>query len=373
MIKVKFAEANNGVHGVVQEMMLNPPEGIDYSHFDSDNIKKEIITIPTIKEDEADIIEAFDTAIITDKNWIYTGSDFPQIVSFDLSGSYPNRQTRLDIIEKLLEKDNCKKLIFPSNAGLNTIHTYGNINNKKILDKCTVIPYAFRKIDDKLTIHKEKEKISLLFIGSQFVRKGGKQLVEAFKILNRKYDVELNIVSNFAAWEKFTSEKDTLEIKNTISKTDNINILPTDRESVLNNYYPNADILVFPTLWETYGFVPVEAMAYGLPVVSTDWHSALPEIIEDNISGFLIKIMQTDFMKAVKNNENKFNSAGFYQPPEEFNKYLVDELVNKLSLLIEDPNLRKKIGREGLNIARTKFSFEERNKTMKNIYEESIH
>ena len=52
------------------------------------------------------------------------------------------------------------------------------------------------------------------------------------------------------------------------------------RKRLLKREYPKADIFILPTLGETYGFVPVEAMGFGLPVVSTDLTWILPAWIE---------------------------------------------------------------------------------------------
>ena len=52
----------------------------------------------------------------------------------------------------------------------------------------------------------------------------------------------------------------------------------TDRE--LSALYRQARLLVFPTLYEGFGFPPLEAMSVGLPVVSSNLTS-LPEVVGD--------------------------------------------------------------------------------------------
>ena len=47
------------------------------------------------------------------------------------------------------------------------------------------------------------------------------------------------------------------------------------------------DIFVHPSLWEGFGLAVLEAMAMGKPVIATRV-SALPELIEDTVSGFLV-------------------------------------------------------------------------------------
>ena len=49
-----------------------------------------------------------------------------------------------------------------------------------------------------------------------------------------------------------------------------------------------AKIVILPSLWEAFGFVCVEAMALGRPVIASSG-SGFQEIIEDNTSGFLVE------------------------------------------------------------------------------------
>jgi glycosyltransferase involved in cell wall biosynthesis len=54
--------------------------------------------------------------------------------------------------------------------------------------------------------------------------------------------------------------------------------------------YRRADIVCFPTFYncETFGNVLIEAMACGLPVVSTNWRG-IPSIVDDGETGFLVE------------------------------------------------------------------------------------
>lgn len=50
-----------------------------------------------------------------------------------------------------------------------------------------------------------------------------------------------------------------------------------------------SDVLVFPSLFEGFGLVILEAMAQGVPVITTP-HTAGPDIITDGVDGFLVPI-----------------------------------------------------------------------------------
>ena len=59
-----------------------------------------------------------------------------------------------------------------------------------------------------------------------------------------------------------------------------------DRDA-LAELYRRATVFVLPSLFDAWGHVFVEAMGYGLPCIGTDC-CAMPELIEDGISGRLV-------------------------------------------------------------------------------------
>jgi glycosyltransferase involved in cell wall biosynthesis len=53
------------------------------------------------------------------------------------------------------------------------------------------------------------------------------------------------------------------------------------------------DVLVFPSLFEGFGLVLLEAMAMGLPVITTT-HTAGPDLIHDGVEGFIVPIRDSE-------------------------------------------------------------------------------
>ena len=115
---------------------------------------------------------------------------------------------------------------------------------------------------------------------------------------------------------------------------------------------------------EAFGFAILEASAYGLPVISTN-HFAIPEIIENRVSGFLIDTEHFDFIKYGK-------VCILDDIPADFHDYMTKEVYSYMRYFIENPSNIRSMGKAGLEIARSKFSFENRNRKMKEIYEKGL-
>ena len=53
------------------------------------------------------------------------------------------------------------------------------------------------------------------------------------------------------------------------------------------------DVFVFPSLFEGFGLVLLEAMAMGLPIITTP-HTAGPDLIDDGVEGFIVPIRSAE-------------------------------------------------------------------------------
>jgi glycosyltransferase involved in cell wall biosynthesis len=115
-----------------------------------------------------------------------------------------------------------------------------------------------------------------------------------------------------------------------------------------------------PTFQESFGYAILEAMAFGLPVISTNYF-AIPEMVSHDVSGYTIDIKDHSFIQ-------NFTGYTLEEIPADFSDYMKSEIIKYCSELITDSVLRNKMSQNALNIVKTKFSFESRNALMDKIY-----
>ncbi len=192
------------------------------------------------------------------------------------------------------------------------------------------------------------DMINILFVGTWFERKGGALLIEAFKILSEKYsNIRLTIVgqvpSHYSSSEGANATESRSKRRSSRFHSNNIHQYDyVPRERLMRDFFPKADIFVLvPPKVEGYGFAVVEAMSFGIPVVVSNV-CALPELVEDGKCGFVVKSGN------------------------------VDDLYDKLEVLINDSKLRLKIGEQARRRFRQKFSTEIMQKKLVVTYRDAL-
>jgi alpha-maltose-1-phosphate synthase len=123
-----------------------------------------------------------------------------------------------------------------------------------------------------------------LFVGRVSPRKGVHYLLPAWKDLKLK-NAELVLVGQNLFPDGW------LEQYKNICRH-----VPSVPHLLLNQYYSSASVLVFPSLIEGFGLVLLEAMACGIPIITTP-NTAGPDIITDGVEGFIIPIRDVEAIK----------------------------------------------------------------------------
>jgi glycosyltransferase involved in cell wall biosynthesis len=131
----------------------------------------------------------------------------------------------------------------------------------------------------------------LLFVGRDFMRKGGGAVVRAHEALKRVgLDPETVVVSGMR-WSPndYVGPPDDAYVRREVARLDASGIdqrgkLPPNEVARLMR---EADFLLLPTLHDTFGYVALEAMASGTPVIASAT-CALPEVIDDGVDGWLL-------------------------------------------------------------------------------------
>ncbi len=113
----------------------------------------------------------------------------------------------------------------------------------------------------------------VLYVGVAYPHKNLKGLLRAWKLIEDKVnDYQLVLVGkkNFF-YEQLMQSDEVKECKNVIF-TDFV------EDNTLSSLYKNARLYVFPSLYEGFGLPTLEAMSYGIPVVSSN-RTCLPEVL----------------------------------------------------------------------------------------------
>jgi glycosyltransferase involved in cell wall biosynthesis len=182
---------------------------------------------------------------------------------------------------------NASKLIAVSNL---EIEQYKKIGVPK--EKIVVIPNgidieSFKFLPSKGTFKKRydiSEKHIILFLGRLNKIKGIEFLIKSYaELVCTTEDIVLVLAGSDDGYKKYLESYIVqLKLKNKVKIVGFI-----DGQNKLAAYV-DADVLVYPSIFEIFGLVPFEALMCGTPVIITD-KCGCSELIEDTKSGIVVK------------------------------------------------------------------------------------
>lgn len=156
------------------------------------------------------------------------------------------------------------------------IHDFTSLHGEDILEE-RISDNEKQKLKEILGLTGKKVVLS---IGQFIERKGYDILLEAWKSVNKEY--ELVIIGGGILEKEYLDFIEEHNLKN-------VKILGYKSKEDIKQYYKAADVFVLPTREDIWGLVINEAMANGLPIITTDKCIAGIELIENGKNGFIIK------------------------------------------------------------------------------------
>lgn len=293
-----------------------------------------------------------------DEPWVVELEWAPQLTGFSMR--YFNRFRKT--IEKKLRSDNCKKVICMSELTRQTV--INNLDADGIAHKVEPLYRTVRPKD--FTKEFNDEKVSILFLSSinipeQFEdEKGGKELLDAWDIISPQYDnVELVVRSDVIP-----------RVGERISKMKNVRLIDRILPWVeLEREFKTADIVLLPA-HHTPSLAFLDAMSYELPVVTIDsWANG--EIVEDGKTGIVSAYPQDELLPV-----SDFVPSGIVLPVKRGTRATNPEVVRELAAntcrLIEDSELRRKLGKQArYEVEHGKFSLKRRRERLGQILDEA--
>lgn len=180
-------------------------------------------------------------------------------------------KTRLIIANSKMVKDQIIKHYAVSEERIAII--YNGIDLKRFSPENK---YKWREgVRDSLNISEDSKL--LLFVGSGFERKGLKTLMNAISFV-KDDNIKVLIIGkgDIGKYRVLAGDKDV---------SDKIIFLGTQKE--IERFYAASDLFVLPTLYDPFSNATLEAMASGIPVITTK-NNGVAELIENGNEGFVL-------------------------------------------------------------------------------------
>lgn len=180
-----------------------------------------------------------------------------------------------------------------------------NIHSDYVLD---FIHNVLWNYNNESTINFYKNKFNVLYLAYYTKFKGIFTLLEAIKYIKLSGYSDINFILCGKYLSKFPNEKKEIDdyiFENGIK--DLIEIKGWVEGDEKEHIFETSQLFVFPSLNDSFGLVNLEAMAHGLPIISTNV-GAIPEYIENNVNGLLInpgdsKSLAESIIKLYNNND----------------------------------------------------------------------
>lgn len=281
------------------------------------------------KDHSVDLIHCAHCLSIGKKPWV-ADIEFPS----QMWGGVNLTRMRRSIVKKILISKSCKKIL----AWTEKVKREIIVEFPEIKEKVDVLYPAINYQKRRLTKHRE---INIIFSGRYFYAKGGLHALEVIDRLTKEYKEVRGIINSHIPEEvKKKYEKN--------KKIDFVGLIPQEK---LFELYSKSDILLYPGYSDSFGFGFLEAMSFGLSIVTVDGASR-KEIVSHGSTGLIVNRPNKVYPEKISDNEE-----------------LIKELFEATKKVINDKRLREKFRKESIReVERGKFSIIRRNRDLKKFY-----
>lgn len=205
------------------------------------------------------------------------------------------------------------------------------------------------------------DDVHVLFVGKAFDMKGGPEAMEAARrlLVRHRRGVRFTFVTNLPPGFPVPDEP-------------RIRVASRLPQDELDALWRDADVFLFPTLYEVFGVVVVEAMAHGLPVVTLD-EFAIPEAVHDGVEGRLVRgYPQRWYDARMLPLPLRWETLRATHVGEERERVVAD-LTEALDALVRDPALRARMGAAGRRACTEgPFSRETQHRALRTVVERLV-
>jgi UDP-glucose:(heptosyl)LPS alpha-1,3-glucosyltransferase len=180
---------------------------------------------------------------------------------------------------KLFEKSNTRFFIANSQRGRKEILTHYQVPEEKVRVIYSAVPFDLSgSLGERVGQGRNQEK-TFLFVGSGFRRKGLYFVIKALPLVLKQADVRLVVVGQ-------GNQKKAGQLAKRLGVLDRISFIGPVK--AVAPYYQESAVFVLPSIYEPFSNACLEAMAYGLPLVTTEMNGASEDIVPGQ-NGFIIK------------------------------------------------------------------------------------
>lgn len=165
-------------------------------------------------------------------------------------------------------KEDIVKLLNVSPEKITVIYEAASKNYKPIKDTSRI---------DSLKHKFDISKPYLIYVGQWREHKNVVRLIRAFGLFRRRHGLDYQLVLVGKIDSKYLRVAETIK---ELGLKDNVVLTGYVPDSDLPYLYNGAEFFTFPSLYEGFGLPPLEAMACGTPVVSSN-ASCMPEVLGD--------------------------------------------------------------------------------------------